>query len=170
MVELPKTEQELDALIQERVKAREEELSSKHNGEMASLRKSYDEKIKKEKEQATLTVEEKARLLAEEKEQETQKELNDLRAFKKGKLLEERLTKEGLPAHYKYDTRLLSAEDGNIDTVIKTVKKEWEETQPKGNTHSSIVQTQSTKHTTSGDSEKDNAYAKMGDALKSLVG
>lgn len=169
MVELPKTEQELDALIQERVKAREDELTSKHNGEMASLRTKHDAEIKKVKDQASLSVEEKARLLAEEKEQETQKELNDLRAFKKGKILEERLAKEGLPSYFKNDTRLLSAEDEQLDTAIKSVKKEYEDTLPKGNTHSSVVQTHSNP-TVSKQDETQEVYNKAGDVLKNIIG
>ena len=45
MVELPKTEDELNTLIESKVNAKVEELTSKHNGEMANLRKSYEDKI-----------------------------------------------------------------------------------------------------------------------------
>ena len=169
MVELPKTEQELNALIDEKVNAKVEELTSKHNGEMASLRKSYDEKIKKAQDQANLSAEEKALELAKEKEQQTQQELTELRAYKKSNVLKERLAKEGLPSYFANDNRLLSAEDGDLDKAIKVVKTEYDATLPKGNTHSSVVQTiTTTAQTNSGN--KDKANAEMNSVLKGMLG
>ena len=169
MVELPKTEQELNALIEEKLNAKVEELASKHNGEMASLRKSYDDKLKKAQEQANLSAEEKAQQLAKEKEQETQQELSDLRAFKKSTTLKERLTKEGLPSFFANDNRLLSAEDGDLDKVIKVVKTEYEANLPKGNTHSSVIQV-TTQQPSGKESEKEEAYRKAGEALQKVFG
>ena len=51
-------------------------------------------------------------------------ELAELRQFKKNAVLSEKLKKEGLPDFFKNDTRLLNAEDGNIDKVIKDIKKD----------------------------------------------
>ena len=167
MVELPKTEQELDALIEEQVKAKIEELTSKHNGEMASLRKSYDDKIKKAQEQANLTAEEKAQQLAQEKEQQTQQELSELRAFKKSSVLKERLTKEGLPTYFANDNRLITAEEGDLDKVIKVVKGEYEASLPRGNTHSTVVPTGNGQKPNAGGDNK--GLEGMADALKSLV-
>lgn len=170
MVELPKTEQELNALIEEKLNAKVEEMTSKHNGEMASLRKSYDEKIKKAQEQANLTAEEKALQLAKEKEELTQQELSDLRAFKKSTTLKERLTKEGLPSFLANDNRLLSAEEGDLDKVIKVVKTEYEANLPKGNTHSSVIQVTTQQPQASGDSAKEEAFRKAGEVLDKAFG
>ena len=170
MVELPKTEQELNALIEEKLNAKVEELTSKHNGEMASLRKSYDDKLKKQQEQANLSAEEKARQLAEEKEQQTQQELSDLRAFKKSTTLKERLTKEGLPSYFANDNRLLSAEDGDLDKAIKVVKGEYEANLPKGNTHSSVVQVTTSNPTNNSGADKEKANAEVNSMLKGMLG
>ena len=170
MVELPKTEDELNTLIESKVNAKVEELTSKHNGEMANMRKSYEDKIKKAQDQANLTAEEKAQQLAKEKELETQQELNDLRAFKKSTTLKERLTKEGLPSFLANDNRLLSAEEGDLDKVIKVVKGEYEANLPKGNTHSSVIQVTSQQATANKDSLKDEAFRKAGEVLNNVFG
>ena len=170
MVELPKTEQELNALIEEKVNAKVEEMSSKHNGEMANLRKSYEDKMKKQQEQANLTAEEKAKALAEEERKATQQELSELRAFKKTTTLKERLTKEGLPSFFANDNRLLSAEEGDLDKVIKTVKSEYEADRPKGNQHSSVIQTTTQPASTGKEGEKEEAYRKAGEALNKVFG
>ena len=170
MVELPKTEQELNDLIEAKVSAKVEELTSKHNGEMANLRKSYDDKIKKAQEQANLSAEEKAQQIAQEKEQQTQQELSELRAFKKSTTLKERLTKEGLPSFLANDNRLLSAEEGDLDKVIKVVKGEYEANLPKGNTHSSVIQTTSQPAQNGKDGEKEEAYRKASEVLQKAFG
>ena len=170
MVELPKTEDELNTLIESKVNAKVEELTSKHNGEMATMRKSYEDKIKKINDQANLSAEEKAKQLAEEKEKLTQQELSDLRAFKKTTTLKERLTKEGLPSFLANDNRLLSAEDGDLDKVIRVVKGDYEANLPKGNTHSSVIQVTTQQAKTNGDSAKEEAYRKAGDVLNKVFG
>ena len=58
MTELPKTEQELNDLIAAKVQEKADELTAKHNGEMATQRKKYDDDLKKAKEQAGKTAEE----------------------------------------------------------------------------------------------------------------
>ena len=141
MVELPKTEQELQALLDQAVKAKEDELTAKHNNDMAGLRKSHEEKLKKAQEQANLSAEEKAQQLAKEKEEATQQELTELRAFRKSTLLKDRLAKENLPSYFANDNRLLNAEEGELDKAIKVVKGEYEASLPKGNTHSTVVNT-----------------------------
>lgn len=170
MVELPKTEQELNALIEEKLNAKVEEMTSKHNGEMANLRKSYEDKMKKKEEEANLSAEEKAKKLAEEKEQETQQELNDLRAYKKSNTIKERLTKEGLPVYLANDNRLLSAEEGDLDKAIKVVKADYEANLPKGNTHSSVIQVTTQQPQASGDSAKEEAFRKAGEVLDKAFG
>ena len=170
MVELPKTEQELNALIEERVNAKVEELTSKHNGEMANVRKSYEDKMKKAQEQANLTAEEKALQLAKEKEQETQQELTDLRAYKKTSILKEKLAKEGMPSYFANDNRLLSAEEGDLDKVLKSVKTEYEATLPKGNAHSSVIQTTTQPANSNAGSDREDAFRKAGEVLQQAFG
>ena len=58
MTELPKTEQELNDLIAAKVQEATAEQEAKHNGQMATLRKKYDDDLKKAKEQAGKTAEE----------------------------------------------------------------------------------------------------------------
>ena len=170
MGELPKTETELQELIDKAVNAKVEELTAKHNNDMAGVRKSYEDKIKKAQEQANMSVEEKAQQLAKEKEEATQQELTELRAYKKTSVLKERLAKENLPSYFANDNRLLSAEEGDLDKVIKTVKGEFEASLPKGTTHSSVVQVTGANPQPNGGDTKDKAYASMGGILKDVLG
>ena len=80
----------------------------------------------------------------------------------------QRLEKEKLPTYFKNDARLINADETNIDKVIKDIRKEYEASLPKGATHSTVVQTNATGKNANA-SEKDAAYAKMGDALKQLI-
>ena len=168
MTELPKTEQELNDLIAAKVQEKADELTAQHNGQMANMRKKYDDDLKKAKEQANMTAEQIAAEKVKEQEQAKESELNELRQFKKNAILTEKLKKEGLPDFFKNDSRLLNAEDGNLDKVIKDIKKEYEQYQPKGATHSTVVQTQSQTVDKTQDS-KGVAFEKMGDALKELI-
>ena len=135
---------------------------------MANLRKKYDDDIKKAKEQAGKTAEEIAQEKIKEQQEHDAQELTELRQFKKNTVLSEKLKKEGLPDFFKNDTRLLNAEDGNLDKVIKDIKKEYEQYQPKGATHSTVVQTQNQTVNKTQD-DKSAAFEKMGDALKELI-
>ncbi len=168
MTELPKTEQELNDLIAAKVQEATAEQEAKHNGQMATLRKKYDDDLKKAKEQAGKTAEELAQEKIKEQQEAKDNELNELRAFKKNAILTEKLKKEGLPDFFKNDTRLLNAEDGNVDKVIKDIKKEYEQYQPKGATHSTVVQTQS-QNVNKQQDDKSAAFEKMGDAIKELI-
>ena len=168
MQELPKTEQELNDLIDAKVNEATEKLQAQHNGAMANLRKKYDDDLKKAKDQANLTAEEIAQQRIKEENEAKDRELNELRSFKKQSIISEKLAKESLPSFFKNDARLLNAEDGDVDKVIKDIKKEYEQTLPKGATHSTVVSTP-TGSKPQGD-DKQAAYNAMGDALKSLVG
>ena len=55
MTELPKTEQELNDLIDAKVQEKIAEETAKHNGAMASMRKKYEDDLKKAKEQGIHT-------------------------------------------------------------------------------------------------------------------
>lgn len=167
MVELPKTEQELNDLINASVQAKVDELTAKHNSDMASQRIKYENDIKKAKEQANMTAEQIAQEKIKEQQEKDAKDLADLRAYKKETELSKRLAKEGLPEYLKNDIRLLNAEDGDLDKIIKDVKKDYEADRPKGATHSTIVQTGGGKPT--GD-EKQQANESMAKALEGLIG
>ncbi len=168
MTELPKTEQELNDLIAAKVQEATAEQEAKHNGQMATLRKKYDDDLKKAKEQAGKTAEELAQERIKEQQEAKDNELNELRQFKKNTILTEKLKKEGLPDFFKNDTRLLNAEDGNVDKVIKDIKKEFEAIQPKGATRSTVVQTQN-QNVNKQQDDKSVAFEKMGDAIKELI-
>ena len=169
MVELPKNEEELKALIASAVNSKVEELNAKHNNDMAGLRKSYEDKIKKTQDLANMSAEEKAKQLAEEEKAKLNDELAELRSFKKKTTLEAKLEKEGLPKYFSNDNRLLSAEDGDLDKVLKVVKEEYNVSLPKGNQHSTIVQTYSGQGTQGGaKDQKEVAYEKAGESLKDL--
>ena len=163
MVELPKTEQELNDLINASVQAKVDEMTAKHNSEMAAQRKKYDDDIRK----ANMTAEQLAQEKVKEQQEAQDKELSELRAFKKSTILGEKLSKEGLPSYFKNDNRLLTAEEGDLDKVIKDIKKEYEADRPKGATYSTVVQTGGQKAT--GDA-KQQAFEEMGKALGELVG
>ena len=83
-------------------------------------------------------------------------------------MLSEKIKKEGLPDFFKNDVRLRNAEDGNLDKVIKDIKKEYEQYQPKGATHSTVVPTQ-TQTVNKQQDDKSVAYEKMGEAVKELI-
>lgn len=158
------TETELNAKIEEAVNSKTKDLVSKHNGEMASARKRI-----KELENSNLSQEEIEARVRKEQDEATQNELAELRSYKKGKVIEERLSKEGLPSYFRNDSRLLNAKDEDFDKAIKDVKKEYEATLQKGNTHSTVVQT----YTNGASQEKDattKANEEMGNAIKQIIG
>lgn len=167
-MELPKTEQELNDLIAAKVQEAVAEQEAKHNGQMATMRKKYDDDLKKAKEQANMSAEERAQQLAKEENEAKDKELNELRAFKKSSDLAQRLAKEKLPTYFKNDSRLIDADESNIDKVIKDIRKEYEATLPKGAAHSTVVQTSGGNNNTAAN-DKEAAFQKMGDALKQLI-
>lgn len=165
--ELPKTEQELNDYVEAKVQEKAAELEAKHNGQMANLRKKYDDDLKKAKEQVGLTAEQIAQEKVKEQYEADQRELDELRSYKKTNEISQRLAKEGLPSFFKNDTRLLNAENGDLDKAIKDIKKEYEATLPKGATHSTIVQTaQGTKS----NNEKAQLYQDVGEAIKNALG
>lgn len=154
------TQEELNAKINEAVETATRDINSKHNDAMAKLRKENTELRNASKSQEQLKV---------EQDQAIQDELNELRAFKKSKVIEDRLVKEGLPTFFKNDSRLLNASDEDFDKIVKEVKKDFENNIPKGNQHSSVIQT-STTTPSNRQSEKDRANEEFGRALKQLVG
>lgn len=151
------TQSELDTRIQEAVDTATKDLISKHNGEMAKMRKENTDLKNASKTQEQLK---------QEQDEEINQELNDLRAFKRQTIIGEKLAKEGLPSHFKYDTRLINAKEEDFDKVLKDIKKDYEQTQPKGSQHSTIVQTTERQAQLS---DKDKANQEFANALKGLV-
>ena len=168
MVELPKTEEELTSLIKSEVEKATADLVSKHNGAMAKVRTDYDKQIKDLKAQNELGKEEYAKQKLQEQQTADQQELAELRAYKKGKTIEERLGKENLPNYFKNDQRLLNATEDEFDKVVKEVKKEYEATLPKGNQTSSVIKTGG--QPTQGSSPTDIANDKFAEVLGNIVG
>ena len=168
MTELPKTEAELQALLEAKEQEVTENLTAKHNGEMASIRKKHEAELTKAKEQANMSAQELAEQKVREQQEHDAQELAELRQFKKNSVLTEKLKREGLPEFFKNDTRLLNAEDGDVDKVIKDIKKEFDAYQPKGATHSTVVPTQNQTVNKQQD-DKGAAFEKMGDAIKELI-
>ena len=164
-MELPKTEEELQQMINDAVKVAVDEVVSKHNGEMANLRTKHANEIKKIKEEASMSADEIAQKRAEELAQATTDELQDLRAFKRSTIIKDKLASAGLPSYFVNDSRLLSAEEGDIDKVIKTVKSEYEATLPKGTTHSTVVQTGGTPPK----DDKGTVFGEVGEAIGGLI-
>ena len=168
MVELPKTEAELQAYVDEKVKEATKDTISKgeFDSKFATQRKSYEDKIKDLENKLGITAEEKAKELAKQKEEELANELNELRTFKKSSVLKERLTKEGLPSFLANDSRLINAEDGELDKVVKVVKGEYEAILPKGNPHSSVIKTGTSVPQ---GNDKNNGAEEFANTLKELV-
>lgn len=168
-MELPKTEQELNDLVEAKVNEATEKLVAKHNSDMANARKKYDDDIRKVKEQANLTAEELAQQKIKDQQEADQKELAELRSYKKSAEISSRLAKEGLPSYFKNDTRLLNASDDELDKVIKVVKSEYEQAQPKGATHSTIIPTASGV-TPKAKDDNQAVYDMVGETFKQIVG
>lgn len=154
------TEEDLAKKIAEEVaKAvaeKESELKKSHDSEMAQFRiNAKAEKevaVKKAKEEANLSAEELAKKQVEEQTKLKDQELAELRAYKKRGELTQKLANASVPTMFVNDSRLLSAEDGDIDAVIETIKKEYQSTLPKGG---AVVDTNVKGNATSGtDPEK----------------
>ncbi len=169
MVELPKTDAELQALLEENSNTIREELKKEYDNKFAEQRKKHDTEIAKIKADAGKTAEQLANERIQEQQEKQANELLELRAFKKNTILGEKLQKEGLPSYFKNDNRLLTAEDGDLDRVIKDIKKEYEATLPKGNTHSNVIQQGGSVNPTVGKSETDIANEKMGEFLDNIL-
>lgn len=166
-MDLPKNEQELNELISAKLKEETDKLLAKHNSDMAGQRTKYEADLRKAKENANLTAEQLAEEKFKEQQEAKDRELSELRGYKKNSEIATILAKEKLPTFFKNDSRLLSAEDGNYDKVIKDIKKEYEEVTAKGSNHSTVVNTQGVVNNAKDD--KSSAYAEMGEAIIDLL-
>ena len=168
MVELPKTEEELKALLDARAEEVTKELNAKHDRDMSALRVKH----KKELDEAQLSQEQLAEKKAQELQAEKEQELNDLRTFKRTTIIKEKITSAGLPQYFVNDVRLQSAEEGDLDKVVKVIKTDYEATLPKGSTHSTVVQTGGTttpKGGTSGGKTDGPDYSPLAGALEEVL-
>lgn len=166
MVELPKTEEELQAYVNQKLEEQKTAHEKELNETAYKARKDAEAKLEKYKADMKLSEEERAQKLAEEKAKAVEEELNGLRAFKKTAELKERLEKEKLPSYFANDSRLLNAKEGELDNAIKVVKGEYEASLPKGNANSSVVNT-----ATGGPVTKDEnkGLESMADAIKQII-
>lgn len=139
--ELPKTEAELQELLDANSKEVREAVAKEYDGKFAAQRTKHDQEIAKLKQDLGKSAEQLAEERIKEQQEKDANELAELRAFKKSSVLGEKLAKEGLPSYFKNDNRLLTAEEGDLDKVIKDVKKEYEATLPKGSQVSTVVKT-----------------------------
>lgn len=166
-MELPKTEAELQAYVEQQVSATKTALENEYNGKFAAQRKKHEEEIARIKADAGKSAEELAQERIKEQQAKDATELQELRLYKKNTILGEKLSKEGLPSWFINDNRLTSAEDGEVDKVIKVIKQEYEATLPKGNTHSTVVPTGGKQPQLT---EKEAANKAFGQALKDALG
>ena len=140
-MELPKTDAELQGMIDKAVSEATTALKAEYDGKFAVQRKKHDDEIAKIRADAGKSAEELAAQKVKEENEARDRELEDLRSYKKSKVLEERLAKENLPNHFKYDTRLLNATEEDFDKVVKDVKNEYDAALPKGSQISTVVKT-----------------------------
>ena len=98
------------------------ELTTTKNATAKSVREAEEKKFAREK----LTVEERAKAEWEEKYNNLATEAEELRKYRKTTTLKEKLSGAKLPQRYLYDVRLVNAEDGKEDAIIKDLAKEHE--------------------------------------------
>lgn len=166
-MELPKNEAELQALLDANAKEITDTLTAKHNSDMATMRKKYDSDLAKERERANMSAEQLAEQKVKEQQEAQEKELNELRSFKKQSVISEKLSKANLPQYFKNDNRLLNADESDYDKVIKEITKDYEGSQPKGATTSTVMQTNTGCFEAKDD--KARAYAEFGKALEQAI-
>ena len=168
------TEEELQAKIDEAVKKSvaetTEKLEKSHNEAMAQQRiKAKEEKesaIKKAVEEANLSAEEKAKKEMEEQRKAEQEELAQLRLEKKVNDRAKKLAEAELPDFFKNDSRLLNADDEQVDEVIKTIKEEYKKVLPNG----AVVSTNVVSTTPSGQTQKTKEQLELERARKLGLG
>jgi len=170
MVELPKTETELQTLIDDAIKKATDTLKSEYDGKFAAQRKKHDEEIAKIKADAGKSAEELAEERLKEQREKDANELTELRNFKKQTIIGDRLAKENLPSYFKNDNRLINAEEGDLDKVVKDIKKEFEASLPRGNQVSTVINTNGSGGIQPTKTEGDVANELLADTLSQIIG
>lgn len=127
-----KVRQEVEKAVAEQT----EKLNKQHSEDMAKQRiKAKEEKenaVKQAVENAKLSAEEIATKKLEEERKAEKEELAQLRLEKKINDRAKKLDEKGLPNFLKNDSRLLNAEDDQVDEVIKSIEKEYKGSLPQG--------------------------------------
>lgn len=119
------TEQTVDEKIAQAIGQVNEDWKEKFQTEVNKASKAEREKYEKKLQQATLTETERLQAEREEEFNKLSGELGVLKA-EKGKLVRtQKLNDAKLPSHYLHDVRLLNAPEEEIDTVVKTLTKEY---------------------------------------------
>jgi len=123
-VETPKTvsAEEFEAL---KTKLAEYESSFKEKVNQAS--KAEREKFEKQLAKAKLSAEEQVKLEQEEKWNAINAELTTLKTEKKQFTIKNHLTESGLPPFFANDSRLVNASLDDIPSIVKAIRKEYEE-------------------------------------------
>ena len=143
------TDEELQQVIAQKLAdeltKKTEELTAKHNSDMAQFRKNAqkerEEAIEKAKADAKLSAEELAKKQNEEALTEKEKELAELRGFKQLALIKDKLAEAKLPTFLSNDARLLSAKtDDELKTAIEAVQKDFNSAIPSGGNINTNVQ------------------------------
>jgi predicted methyltransferase len=143
------TDEELQQVIAqklaEELTKKADELTAKHNSEMAQLRKNAqkerEEAIEKAKADAKLSAEELAKKQNEETLAEKEKELAELRGFKQSALIKDKLAEAKLPTFLSNDARLLNSKtDDELKTAIEAVQKDFNSAIPSGGNINTNVQ------------------------------
>ena len=168
-MELPKTEAELQALLDARESEITETLNAKHNSDMANMRKKHESELAREREKANMSAEEIANQKLKEQQEAQEKELSELRAYKKQAIISEKVEKAKLPSVAKNDSRLINANEGDLDKVIKEISKEYEGLMPKGAKTSTIVTTANGQRPKGSGDEKSVAFEQMGEFIKGII-
>lgn len=167
-MELPKTESELQTLINKAVEEAKNELTATYDGKFATQRKKYESQIAELEANKDKSAEEIAKQKVQQQYEADQAELAQLRSYKKTTEISKRLAKDNLPSYLVNDSRILNSSEEDFEKNYKLVKTDYESSQPKGNTHSSVVNTGGSAKP-NGDS-KGEAFEKMGECLKGLIG
>jgi arsenate reductase-like glutaredoxin family protein len=89
--------------------------------------KAEREKFEKQLAKAKMTAEEALKAEQEEKWNAINSELNTLKTEKKQFLIKDHLQKSELPSFFQNDSRLVNAEPDQIESVVKSLKKEYQE-------------------------------------------
>lgn len=133
LAEIEKLKQEA---VEKAVKDKEEELTKKHNDLMASTRKKYDDEkakaVERAVKEANMSTEDKAKARAEELMKEKEERLSFLeKEYKKSTILS-KLRNSQVPDMFANDSRLWTATNEELDSVVATIKEEFSKLMPSG--------------------------------------
>lgn len=129
-------EEKVKEAVEKAVAETTETLSKKHSDDMAQQRKKakadQEKAVSEAVANANLSAEERATKKLEEERRAEQEELAQLRLEKKINDRANKLKEKGLPDFLKNDSRLLNAEEGEVDDVISAIEKEYKGSLPQG--------------------------------------